>query len=384
MAASLLAALALAPLFLGFGIPMAVRRQAAGGAAEDVLRASRTLIWPMGFVAVGLGAGAALWLLPRYGAPVQLMFVVAMLTTPAFVWVLCDQSYLIVKGRYRNVAYLQLTQPGVNALSIASGALLGRLTVEWALASYSIATICAALASSLLAGVSVRGTRIAVTPLVREGLTYAGSQLAEAAGNRLDQVLAVSIIGATQAGYYAVAVAIAAIPVSFGHAIGAALFRDLASSGSRARGAQARALRLGMISGVIVGGGLAALSSWAVPVVFGSEFRGAAPSVLLLLCSAPATVGGYVATIALAAQNRGAEMTVAQALGLVVGIALLYILGSRLGAIGAAAASVVGYWSAMAIAVARLRTSVRSLLLGTRDVRDLVGVLLGRRSRGLR
>lgn len=375
VAAAALAALAVAPVIIALGLPMAVRRRAAFEDDAAVLRAARLVVTFLSVPSVVLGVLVAVLLLDEGSPTVRALFVVGMALSPAFVSVLCDQSILIVRNQYRRVAALQLAQPVTYASGIIAGGIAGRLTVEWAVGAFVVATTVTAVFTAGLVRVGLRGRRVPARPLVREGLSYAGSQAAESAANRIDQVLAVSVIGSGQAGLYAVAVTIAAIPVSFGHAIGAVLFRDLAVGGARLKEVEARGVRMALLSGVAAALALAAVTPWGVPLVFGPEFRDAVPVVLTLLLSGPAVVAGYVATVTLAAENRGRAMTAAQAAGLVVGVTLLYVIGPPWGAAGAAAASAAGYWTTMVLAIGMLGPRAAALVPRRADVADMAGVL---------
>jgi O-antigen/teichoic acid export membrane protein len=308
------------------------------------------------------------------------LLIVGIAFAPAFVSVLCDQSVLIARRNYRGVAALNAAQPILNVMCILTGWISGHLTVSWVLASSIMSTALSCGYGRFLVRVP-RGDEFAsYLGLARESVTYAGSEIAESASNRLDQILMVSIIGAHSAGYYSVAVSLAALPIIIGHAVGASVFRDAAHDADRSRYSVAsRAVRSALMFGCVSSALLAALSPWLVPWVFGSGFEGALTPVLILQLGAPAAVSGYVATVLLGAQNRGGQMTVAQISGLLVGIGALYVLGPPLGAIGASIASVVGYWLVFIAALAMLRLSPRELLIRPGDVRDAFSMVFGAR-----
>lgn len=378
LTAAAIAALALSPILIGGGLPMAVRRRAAAGSAPEVLRGARFALLALPIPGALIGVLISQFLFETMPVHVRVIFVVGMAASAAYVSALCDQSVLIVLQRYTQVTVLQFAQPGLYTFAIVTGWLLGRITVGWVVGSFVIATIAASLVAWGLVRVSVRGPRAPTLPLVREGWSYAGSQIAESSSNRLDQMIMVSIIGAGPSGLYAVAVTIAAIPLTLGHAIGAVLFRDIATATGTARvDIEARGVRAGLVSGVISAGILAAVTPWAVPLIFGEAFAGAVPVSLVLLSSGPAVVAGYVATTSLGAENRGREMTIAQSAGLVVGLSLLFVLGPWIGAMGAAVASVLGYWVTALSALGALGLSARRVAPRMSDVRDTLRLLRG-------
>lgn len=75
----------------------------------------------------------------------------------------------------------------------------------------------------------------------------------------------------------------------------------------------------------------------------------------------------------LIAQGKGWHLSVALLLGLAVGIAGLAVLGPRLGVVGAAAASALGFALSSAVALRSLDATLRGLVPQQSDIARLVG-----------
>jgi O-antigen/teichoic acid export membrane protein len=377
-----LAAMTIAPVVMGAGLPMAVRRRAAMGDEAEIIRGARLYALLLIVPAVILGVFAHTYVLPGLHGVGGWLLVIGVAISPLYVSLLCDQSVLIVRRDYMRVAILQSLQPIANALGIVAGGLFGLLSVQWVIGSYVVATILAFSCSLLLVRVPIRGIRDSTIELVREGYSFAGSQVAETASNRLDQVIMVSVIGASGAGYYATAALIASLPIAVAHAIGAAIFRDAAVSPIDGRNhIVGSGLRASFTLGLISACGLAVVVPWGVPFVFGESFRGAVFPTLVGLFGTPAIVVGYVGTVSLGAVGRGRDMSLAQGVGLIVGMAALFPLGGAFGAAGASAASVVGYWIAACMAIYCLHIPCSSLLLRRSDFAASLGLVLHGRVR---
>ncbi|WIB16060.1 hypothetical protein DEJ34_02700 [Curtobacterium sp. MCPF17_050] len=180
--------------------------------------------------------------------------------------------------------------------------------------------------------------------------------MAEAASSRLDQVLALPLIGAAQAGLYAVAVTIATIPMAVGQALGATYFRRIArSEPAQLASVREEAVRVSLSAG-LVSFPMTVVASWiGVPLLFGEAFEPAVPVAWIVAGGTTFGIVAFVASMCLAAAGRGYTMTVAQLTALALGTGLLFIVGPAFGAQGAAAASATASLALSLFLVAALR-----------------------------
>lgn len=361
--AATLAAFAIVPIFLAIGIPLEIRRLAAQGTADPAIRASRDL-W---FIAV-IPATATAWALDfmvfqSLAPPARLLAFIGVVSAPLTMSWTCDVSVLIAQARYRAVMLLRLTQPVIFFVGAFSIWMLGNLSVTVILAINIVATAVTATLGASFVRVSLRGKRESHRSMIQNGFRYSGSSIAEAASNRLDQIIVLPLIGAGAAGMYSVAVTIGALPLALGHALGATYFRAVAAA-SRHEIDQLISTGIRAISSLAaVGCGILALASpLLISILFGPSFTDAIIPALITIVGSFALTVGYVCSMMLAAQGQGLRMTIAQVVALAVGIFLLLALTPSLGAIGASVASSCSYLVVLAILLLGLRANVFSLV----------------------
>ena len=162
---------------------------------------------------------------------------------------------------------------------------------------------------------------------------------------RLDQMLMAVVFAPTLLGLYVVAVAWAAIMTPLFQAIGIVVFPHIASQAVRDRQVSALTgiLRLGVPLAVIVAAGLAVLTPWGLPVVFGVGFKAAeAPAVVLVFGGAILAINQMFEE---GLRGLGAPKAVmwSELCGLIVTLVSLGLLLKPMGIMGAAIASLLGY-----------------------------------------
>lgn len=352
-AAATTAALAMAPVVVALGVPMAVRRRAAWGVDADALRGARLLL-PLQVVVGGLiGLALAPLVLPGASARLTAVFVAAMALTMTYIEVLNAQSVLIARKAFGAVATIQMCQPICYAVAVAIGWSAGRLSIGWVISSYALSVVGNVVVGEALVRVGFGGGRIPASALARQGLPFAGAQAAEIASSRIDTLLTVSIIGAHDAGLYAVATMVGSLPVVVAQAVGAAVFADHARRPEAEHAAAATSVvRMAFVVGTVAGVLLGGTAPFLVPLIFGHAFSAAVGPTVILAIAAPATVAVSVSAMLLAAAGKGHRATVVQGVSVGVDVALLYALGPGLGSSGAALASL---GSALCAAVVGIR-----------------------------
>lgn len=376
LSASILAVVIIAPMVVGFGVPLASRRRAANGAARDAALAGRrwaamtvlpvaVLAWPL---EQGLFSGMA--------TPERWAFYASLASVPLTVSWLVDANVLIATRQYRRVGLIAIIQAGVST---------GAVLVLWGINELDVANVLyanvAGHAVTFVLGrlwVSGRGgTAAGLGAHVREGGTVAGGEIADVSSRKIDQMLALPIIGGANAGIYAVAVTAGSVALPMVQALGNAAFANL-THGDRRMTVQAvrHALALSTMCAVIT-----AAAAWiGIPVIFGEEFRDARVPALILVAGSVIVGGTFMTTMALIAQQRGSAMTLARVVGLAVAVALLYPLGQWADAAGLALAMVLGSSVSAILSLALLRLTPWEVAPRPRDFMDSVRHLAGRLS----
>jgi len=157
---------------------------------------------------------------------------------------------------------------------------------------------------------------------------------------RLDQAILAPLSSAVELGYYTLAVSIAEVPLLLTAAARNVLFAADSSEPNAPRlAATARLVTAICTLGAI---GIAAMLPWALPWLFGEEFTPSLPVTLVLLVAMVAGTPGSLAGAGLSSRGRPGLRSTSLVIACVVNVALLAVLAPRWGAMGAAAATLVG------------------------------------------
>jgi O-antigen/teichoic acid export membrane protein len=370
------AATVLAPVVLGMGLPLAVRRRASTGAPDATLRAVYLVLPFLVPVAVAVGFLIERYVVTELDPDSARAFIFGMGCSVGFIATLCFQSVLIGGRRYGAIALLQSTQPVALTFGVALGWILGSLTLPWILVCAAASTLLSTLMGVYLTRISPRGPRSRLRPLARESIAFSGSQAAETASNTLPQIIAVVAIGAHDAGLFAIAITVASLPMTLGHTIASVMFRDAAASvGEANMRLSALSIRITALTASVPVVVLACTTPLLIPLIFGEGFRGSVSITLICLCGSVLLAVNYVASQMLVAQDKGVLMTAAQLVGLGLSVALMFVLGAALGGAGAALASVAGWLLTTLASVRALRLSATSLLFHAGDLRQAFTVV---------
>lgn len=181
--------------------------------------------------------------------------------------------------------------------------------------------------------------------------------LAAMAMSRADQVLGLPLLGAEQLGYYAIAVTVAEVPMMIATAgrsyiIGLDISERSSESAPRLAG-------LIMVVNAVLCLALIAVIPWVIPFVFGSDFTGAVIPCMILLIGTICFTAMSLGSAILLSNGQAHAQSLAYITAACVSLALLFAF-SRLGAVGAATASVAGYAVASVLSWTLVRRSFSS------------------------
>jgi O-antigen/teichoic acid export membrane protein len=359
---------------------MEVRRLSATSDAKQVLRAARILC----FLALPLSIGAAIALgqtiFLELHPDTRMVAIVGVSLSPLMMSWSCDVSVLVANERYRGVMVMQLAQPGIYVVMVIALSLLGVASPATVLIASLCGTTTTFMVGIFLTRTSLWGPHVPLGSLMKNAIRFAGSSIAEAASSRLDQVLVLPLIGSFQSGIYSVAVTVAAVPLSLGQALGASFFRPIArAEGTVRRDLQAAAVRSASALALMSIPVMAIAIQFGLPVLFGEQYATSVPIAFVSLLGTAGMMTAYVCSMALGAAGRGTIMSIAQISSLILGTVLLYVLGPIYGAVGAAVASSIAYFTLLAILVCALRIPFVMLIPRSRDYADSVRRLFGDR-----
>ncbi|SMH34698.1 Membrane protein involved in the export of O-antigen and teichoic acid [Rathayibacter oskolensis] len=376
LTAGSLAAIQIIGIAAGMGVPLAVRRRSVQESDRaDLIRTARLFGWFTAVPAAAVGVACLLLFLGGLGPVDSVIFLIAMASGALTVLWTIDANVFVAEKMYFRIVSLSSIQTVVYFAVIVCLWAFGALTVGGVLLAFVAGTVAAFALGRfwVRAGAGkVRG----LGSLCREGATMWGSQAAEIASYRLDQLLVLPVIGASATGIYSIAVTIGTLPFSLAVGLGAAVFQGFARSDSKDLVVTALRHIFVVTSAVSIVLGVAAV--WVVPLLFGERFSESVPVAWITLIGCQFIVGNYIAVTALVSRKQGMSMTAMQVIGLAVGIAALYPLGAVWGPMGAATASSLGYAVTLAFALFALRISPLAVVPRPRDVRPAFKTFLER------
>lgn len=336
--ATAIAVFGLVPVLLAYGLHLGVRRLAALGDEESVVRSARVLCLILFIPSIFMAAILHLTLFSGFGREALLVADLVVVISPLAVSWMVDVSIFVARADYFGVTLVFLTQPLVMVAGVVAVWAVGLISSASVLAVYGCSLVLTAILASLRLRISFGGRRLPLRSVLRESREYAGSTIAEAGLRRLDQVMMLPLLGAVAVGLYSVAASVVTAPLSLSQALAASYFGSIANAVRRGqRVLIGEAVRSSWILGITSSLAVAALAPIFVDLIFGQEF---AEASVLVLWLAPVVALGVVASVQagiLNAMGRGRIMFLGHALALTTiigGFVLALPIWGMPGAIG--------------------------------------------------
>lgn len=170
---------------------------------------------------------------------------------------------------------------------------------------------------------------------------------------RIDQLLMVPLSGVTQLGLYAVAVSISEAVLVVNTGLREVIFSAEASQRDPAR--VSAATRVSNLVVIVLSCAAAAATPFVIAPLFGQEFDGAIPMVMVLLAATTIGNPGSVSGMALAAWGRPGVRSASIVIALMVNVVSIILLVPQLGGLGAAIATLLGNATAMVLILVAMR-----------------------------
>lgn len=212
------------------------------------------------------------------------------------------------------------------------------------------AALLLALATSGRTWRTWRVNRATAGVFLRDGWPVALASAFILVYTRIDQVMLGQMTGSRELGVYAVAVRLVEATYFIPSVIVAAAFPSVLEARAQGEAAfEARLMRLYRaltLAGYALAVFITVASWWAIPFLFGPEYRAAAPAAAVLAWSIPFTGLGVARGAYLTAMNWMKPYLFTVIVGCAANIALNWFWIPRWGAVGASLASVVSYWIA--------------------------------------
>ena len=334
--------LSLVPIVLSFGITgFAYRMLPRGNSVEEVFG---SLGLPLLIVSL-IVVAAAVPLADALAAgreTARTFLIIGFAATPLSFLIVLMGSSLSGLERWNNVVAMNLTPFIVVLITTVVLFASGHLTVATAAAT--------AIGGSLLQVIPglplFRGLRRPVfrLSLAREGIAFGLKSwlggLAQTANARLDQLLMIAVVPPRELGLYAVATTISGVSSLVTGGLAPPLMTRIASG---ERHLMPQAVRVTILVTIGLNSAVALVTPALLSVVFGPDFRGAAPMAVLLLAASVPLAGASVLSTALQGDGVPLIPTIGEAIALIVTVGGLLVLLKPLGGIGAAIVSLAAY-----------------------------------------
>ena len=328
----------------GMGVSVALARRA--GRAHDLARVIRTglaLTLLTGTVVAVLCAAAIPWLLPgndtvvRNAAYVFVPFIIFNQVSLAMIAI--DQG----AGWFAQMNWTRLIVNPVYLLFVVVLWFTGVRDVGWFVIGLLIANAAVAFARVTLAvqRAPLSGQMEPVNAVLHEALPYGLAGLLGALAASADKALLLYLLGTAQLGFYTVALTAASVVNSLAGAAGTVSFGMSAQVKDREGFDRvARMFRFTAWTWLLAGLGVAVIIPIVLPLLYGAVFRPAIWPAILLIPAAALTGQASILEESMRAQGRAFVGLEARAAGLVVMIAMGWLLAPVVGIYGVVFAAI--------------------------------------------
>ncbi|MBS0379248.1 MAG: oligosaccharide flippase family protein [Proteobacteria bacterium] len=348
-----LSALLLCPQFLSFlftlGLPAAliVKMQQEPEAARGLLGAGIALSLIMGLAATVAGVAFVPRLLAQYGAHAILTarLLMGFVLTGVLSTVL--MAALQIRDRFDSFNRIRFYQSLLVLAGLLALAAAGMFTPTSGALAYSLPALPFILWAWLWVrrefSPTLQGFRDNARRLLSYGLRAHGSDAVSTLLAQVDKVVLVPILTPGSFGIYVVAFNLSRLVTTFGFAAAPVLLPKSAGKPMHEVLAMTgRTLAAVLILTAAAVLGFALFGGLALRVLYGHDFDLAHWALLLLSVEAAFSGTAYVLQQPYMVANRPGAVVIMQSLGLMVTVALLAVLSSRMGINGAAAAVLIG------------------------------------------
>ncbi len=206
-------------------------------------------------------------------------------------------------------------------------------------------------------------------PMLRFGIPSVASGVPQTLNLRFDQMLIAGLLPARLLGLYVVAVAWSSVLSPLSQGIAAVLFPHIAAYGSRDDQSRAfvRIVRFASPLACVLAVAVALATPWILPRIFGLPYRESVPSAVILVVASAVLGINQLLEEGFRGLNKPICILWSELAGLIVTATTLIVLLRRIGIVGAALSSLLGYTSVciLLLTLARSETgySIREMLL---------------------
>lgn len=339
------------PVALGVGLPIVARRSVIFENVETTLGMIR--LWSILTVVPGAMVGiATLPLLGHITVVEGVAYLVACGVSSLTVWWNADANVLFARRNFAKLCLVQLGLPVSFFLAVVGLFIIGKLSLVSVFLAWSVCTILTCVLSTLSSQCRVRFF-MPSRKAIREGISYAPAQLADAAMFRGAVAIGILVLGSVDTGLFSIAVTVLLLSQSLSQTVSSntfTKFSDLAGHdwkvflGDVVR----RTFVLGLLAGLV----LSLFSYFAIPVILGQDYEPAVAPTLILLTSSPAVMVLSVVVSSLIAAGKARRVLSIQTIAVALSLLLFGIAGGFSHDVREAAAGIsFGFWLAASYSV---------------------------------
>ncbi|PRB10234.1 lipopolysaccharide biosynthesis protein [Microbacterium sp. MYb62] len=376
VSATMIAVVTIATVLVGLGVPLVLRRRVAEGESlSSTLSAGRMFALLTLLPSLILGFAVNFALFRGSSFPDQLAFIVSMSLIPLSVSWAQDVSVLVATRQFHRMAILGVLQAGTMFTTIVVLWLTASVSIAGVVYASSLGNIVAFVVGLLWLRSGLGQIRL-MRQIAAEGWTLIGAQLADVSTRRLDQVIALPLLGPVGAGLYSVAATVSSLSTPIAHATAAAMFKGMTGEHAADNGSGARTMRYGFALGTLLVIPMAIASMVGIPILFGEEYRDAIIPTVILCAAVPATIATYCGATWMAAQKHGLRLTAIQIVTVVALVAGVFVLSAPFAVIGAALGVCIALFVSNAMVAHAVAARIRDTVPRWRDFPAAIRILL--------
>lgn len=329
--------ISLAPVIAGWGGPALLRRL---GALEPGSRIRIGLAFGLvqAATAVPLALVSSVYIFGEAPTDVVVVAAVGVALAPVACGWMADLSLLVVNGRYRAVMVLQVMPPLVTLFAALLLLVSSSDLPEVAISALIMGNVLCLVASRTLLIRSMRGApreRLPTRDFLRRALLYYPGAVAEMALQRSILILALPVLGASDAGLLSVAMTAASLGLVIGQSFAASTYASAATlQPPQVAGFTARAAREVLAVSILASAVGCLAAPFVIPWIFGNDFASAVgPTIGVLVAMCVMNVGVLFVAV-LNARGLGGRSSAYQLLALTTQVVISVVLAPQLGTFG--------------------------------------------------
>ena len=331
-------------ILLGLGVPVSLLRSVSQdpGKAVLALGVARRLAARGLVVALPASAAATWWLLRGYPVSTRSIAAIAITSSALGVFAEVGVQILVSTNRLRQLGTMRLAPIAAVGGAVLIAWLAGVLSLNLAIGLVILKPLIETVLVLRYIGHPQR-SKNRLRPHISYGRRALAGQLGELGSARLDQLMLIPLIGSQVLGRYAVAVTISTLPLTVVHARLAQRYGSMARTSDQALGPILRWLFSSVLLTVGLGLPISVLAGQLLPVLYGPDFAGLLPTLLVLVIATALVTGAYSLGTVLSALGRPVYSSIGWLLGLVATVALMPYMARGSGILGVAWLSCISY-----------------------------------------